>query len=108
VLPVERVEPLGAVVAAEEVRANIQLRLIVTVVLLAILGISVVATYGLIYLWGFGKITLDKAFVKWLGGATIGQALTLLAGVVQNLFPLRQKKPKGRARKSEAVNVRQP
>jgi hypothetical protein len=84
---IERVEPLSYVVAAEEVRSNIRLRRIFSVVLLSIFGVSILLTYLLIFLWGYGTINLDKAFVHWLGGATIGQTVTLLVSIVGYLFP---------------------
>lgn len=84
---VERIDPPDYVVEAEEVRSNIRLRLIFSVVLLSIFGVSILLTYVLIFLWGFGIIHLDRAFVHWLGGATLGQTATLLVTVVAYLFP---------------------
>lgn len=87
---VEQVEVLNYVVAAEEVRSNIRLREIFSIVLLSIFGLSILFTYALIFFWGYGTIHLDKAFAHWLGGATIGQTATLLVSIVGYLFPRQQ------------------
>ena len=92
---VEQVEVLNYIVAAEEVRSNIRLREIFSVVLLSIFGLSILFTYSLIFLWGYGTIHLDKAFAHWLGGATIGQTATLLVSIVSYLFP-RHRRPRTR------------
>jgi hypothetical protein len=84
---VERIEATGYVIEAEEVLSNIRLRLIVSIFLLCVFAISVMLTYALIFLWGYGTIHLDNAFAHWLGGASVGQTATLLVGIVRYLFP---------------------
>ena len=84
---VEEIAVPNYVLEAEEVRSNIRLRLIFSVVLLSIFGVSILLTFVLIFLRGYGTIHLDRAFAHWLGGATVGQTATLLISIVGYLFP---------------------
>src|SRR5215471_2379727 len=93
---VEKIAVPSYVLEAEEVRSNIRLRLIFSVVLLSIFGLSILLTFALIFLWGYGIIKLDKAFAHWLGGATIGQTVTLLVSIVRFLFPSEATETKGK------------
>jgi hypothetical protein len=86
----QRIVPASYVTGAEEVRSNIKLRLIFSIALLSIFGISVLLTYALIFLWGYGAIHLDKAFTHWLGAGTIGQTASMLFIMVRYLFPSRR------------------
>jgi hypothetical protein len=77
---------LDTVKAAKEL-SDARLRENVTNWLLTLFCASTIATYVLIYFWGFRIISLPPGFVHWLGAATIGQTAGLLLIVVRSLFP---------------------
>jgi hypothetical protein len=79
--------PLLDIVKAEKELSDTKLRENVTNWLLTLFCASTIATYVLIYFWGFRIISLPPGFVHWLGAATIGQTAGLLLIVVRSLFP---------------------
>ncbi len=86
---VDRVTPLNLIsdVIVGELVHRHKLRETITISLLILFGVSVLATYVLIFLWGWKKIDLPNGFVHWLGAATISQTASLLLIVTKNLFP---------------------
>lgn len=67
--------------------SDIGLREMLTIFLLALFGASTIATYVLIFFWGFKLIELPSPFVHWLGGATVGEISGLLVIIVKSIFP---------------------
>jgi hypothetical protein len=51
--------------------------------LLALFTFTVVATFGMIFLQGLGRLTLPDKLLHWLGAATLGQVSGLVYLVVK-------------------------
>lgn len=47
---------------------------------------AVIATFAIIILWGLGRLDLPGKFMGWLGAATIGEIVGLLAYVLHQIF----------------------
>src|ERR1700724_4166942 len=86
---VDHLEPQNLIksLIVKKSRANLRLREKIATWLLVLFGVSVLATYALIFLWGCKKIDLPAGFIHWLGAATISQTAGLLLIIVKNLFP---------------------
>jgi hypothetical protein len=65
---------------------DFKLENVVALTLLGTYVFAVIETFAIIILWGLGRLYLPKAFVPWLGGATIGEIVTLLLIVVKRVF----------------------
>jgi hypothetical protein len=48
--------------------------------------LATTTTFAIILLWGSGQLTLDVAFVKWLGGATVAEVAGILMIIVNFYF----------------------
>lgn len=55
----------------------------ISIVVLAIYMFTVIATFAVIVLWGLGRLDLPHSFMKWLGGATVGEVVGLLVYVLK-------------------------
>jgi hypothetical protein len=55
----------------------------VSIIVLAIYMFTVIATFAIILLWGLGRLDLPHSFMKWLGGATVGEVVGLLFYVLK-------------------------
>ncbi len=62
------------------------LKNVIALTLLGTYVFAVIETFAIIILWGLGRLYLPKTFVPWLGGATIGEIVTLLLIVVKSFF----------------------
>lgn len=58
----------------------------VTLVFLWIYMFAVIATFAIIVLWGLGRLDLPGNFMKWLGGATVGEIAGLLLFVLKRVL----------------------
>jgi hypothetical protein len=58
----------------------------VSMIFLWIYMFAVIATFAIVILWGLGRLDIPDSFMKWLGGATIGEIAGLLAFVVKQIF----------------------
>ena len=67
--------------------SDIKLRELMAPVVLILFAGTVVATYVIIFLWGFRKIELPNSFVHRLGAATVGQTAGMLTVILKDLFP---------------------
>jgi hypothetical protein len=47
---------------------------------------AVIATFAIIILWGLGRLDIPDKFMTWLGGATVGEIVGLLAFAGQWIF----------------------
>lgn len=54
--------------------------------LLRAYGGTLMATFGLFYLQGFGLVHLPQPTLHWLGAATIGELTGLLALTIRSVF----------------------
>lgn len=59
----------------------------VAVSIFGIYAFAVIVTFAIILLWGFKRLELSEAFVKWLGGATVAEVAGMVLCVVKYLFP---------------------
>jgi hypothetical protein len=57
-----------------------------SLVFLGIYIFAVIATFSIILLWGLGRLEIPDSFMKWLGGATIGEVAGLLLYVLKQVF----------------------
>lgn len=57
-----------------------------SMIFLGIYMFAVIATFAIIILWGLGRLDIPDSFMKWLGGATIGEIVGLLAYVLKQIF----------------------
>ncbi|MFZ0814762.1 MAG: hypothetical protein WAM78_04545 [Candidatus Sulfotelmatobacter sp.] len=76
----EILEPVSVVTDAT-------LRMTATRIMLGLFAFSVVATFGIIFLYGSGYLKYPEWFLKWLGAATIGEIATFLGYIIKYLFP---------------------
>lgn len=58
----------------------------VSMIFLGIYMFAVIATFAIIILWGLGRLDIPDSFMKWLGMATIGEIVGLLAYVLKQVF----------------------
>lgn len=58
----------------------------VTLVILWIYMFAVISTFAIILLWGLGRLDLPAGFMKWLGGATVGEIAGLLLFALKHVF----------------------
>ena len=79
------VVPLGVIWSFLRGR-TFQLPEFIALTLLGSYVFAVIETFAIIVLWGLGRLVLPKAFVHWLGGATVGEIAVLLSIVVKRLF----------------------
>jgi len=56
---------------------------LVTLVLLGLYVFAVISTFAIIMLWGLRRLDLPDRFMSWLGGATVGEIVGLLAFIVR-------------------------
>jgi hypothetical protein len=47
---------------------------------------AVIATFAIIILWGLGRLDIPESFMKWLGGATIGEVVGLVVFVIKQIY----------------------
>jgi len=59
---------------------------LITMILLGLFVFAVIATFAIIVLWGLKRLDLTEKFMSWLGGATVGEIIGLLAYIVHRLF----------------------
>lgn len=59
---------------------------LITLNVLAAFFFTVIETFSLILLRGFGRISVPDKFMHWLGGATVGQVGGMLLWIVKKLF----------------------
>ena len=85
---IDHVEPQNLIITAyvKDLEQTGKLRWNIAHSLLILFGLSVFATYTLIFLWGFKKIELPHGFIHWLVAATIGQTASLLFIITKDLF----------------------
>jgi hypothetical protein len=57
-----------------------------SLIFLGIYMFVVIATFAIIILWGLGRLDIPESFMKWLGGATIGEVAGLLLFVVKQIY----------------------
>lgn len=83
-------QPLAPPLADEgtrkaEARSNIKIRAQAAVFLRNAFAFSLLMTFGVIFLEGFGLwgFHLSESFLNWLGAATVGQVAGLFAMVIR-------------------------
>ena len=59
---------------------------LITMTLLGLFVFAVIATFAIIVLWGLKRLDLSEKFMMWLGGATVGEIIGLLAYIIHHLF----------------------
>jgi hypothetical protein len=59
---------------------------LITLNILAAFFFTVIETFSLILLRGFGRITVPDKFMHWLGGATVGQVAGMLLWIIKKVF----------------------
>lgn len=80
-------EPSTVLLPEETQRHINKLQRILAISSMSIYIVAILATFGLIYLIGFGCMSgLDGEFVYWIGGATVGQLGGLLFIVYKSVF----------------------
>ncbi len=47
---------------------------------------AVIETFAIILLWGFKRLDFSEGFARWLGGATVGEVITVAAWIVEQIF----------------------
>ncbi len=58
----------------------------IAITLTSLFVLATTTTFAIILLWGSGQLTLDVAFVKWLGGATVAEVAGILTIIVNFYF----------------------
>jgi hypothetical protein len=58
----------------------------IAITLTSLFVLATTTTFSIIILWGSGQLTLDVAFVKWLGGATVAEVAGILTIIVNYYF----------------------
>ena len=59
---------------------------LITLNVLAAFFFTVIETFSLILLRGFGRIAVPDKFMHWLGGATVGQVGGMLVWIIKKVF----------------------
>jgi hypothetical protein len=59
---------------------------LITLNVLAAFFFTMIETFSLILLRGFGRISVPDKFMHWLGGATVGQVAGMLLWIIKKLF----------------------
>jgi hypothetical protein len=68
------------------VHKDIQLEQLITLNVLAGFFFTVIETFSLILLRGFGRIVVPDKFMHWLGAATVGQVAGMLLWIIKKVF----------------------
>jgi len=85
--PEERVRlDVEEFIKRERALSDIGIRERVVRFLLYAYGFSLIATFCLLYLQGFGVVSLSANLMHWLGGAIIGELAGLFALVIKSVF----------------------
>jgi hypothetical protein len=58
----------------------------IAITLTSLFVLTTTSTLAIIILWGAKLLTLDTAFVKWLGGATVAEVAGILTIIVNYYF----------------------
>ena len=59
---------------------------LITLNVLAAFFFTVIETFSLILLRGFGRIAVPDKFMHWLGGATVGQVAGMLLWIIKKVL----------------------
>jgi hypothetical protein len=61
-------------------------KVFIAITLTSLFVLATTSTMAIIILWGAKLLTLDQAFVKWLGGATVAEVAGILTIIINYYF----------------------